>query len=32
MDRMAHVGPCPGLRYATANIALGDSPIWAAAA
>lgn len=22
------MGNCPGLRYATANVALGDSPIW----
>lgn len=29
MECLAHEGTCPGMRYAIAHIALGDSPIWA---
>lgn len=28
MEDLPHVGSCPGMRYATANVALGDTPIW----
>lgn len=28
MEAMNHIGTCPGLRFATANVAVGDTPIW----